>query len=284
MRVTAPGKLVLLGEYAVLDGAPAIVAAVDRGVVCTVEPAETLVIEAPADDRFVRRALLAVGAPPSRYGFAASNPIASGGKFGLGGSASATVAAVVAGTGGRWPKEEVQRTAHAVHTEVQGGGSGVDIAACVHGGVCWYEEGFVRQLPPVAPSVAFTGTSAETAPRVARYLAWEDRRFFVNDMKEVVHAFPSDPVLALREACALLRRMAVDAHIPYWTDEIGTLVHLAEQHGGAAKPSGAGGGDVVVALFPDPARAIAWEAAAAAHGFPVIPVTVSEGVQLTSDS
>jgi phosphomevalonate kinase len=34
MRITAsaPGKLVLSGEYAVLDGAPAICVAVDRGI------------------------------------------------------------------------------------------------------------------------------------------------------------------------------------------------------------------------------------------------------------
>ena len=37
---TAPAKLVFLGEYAVLEGAPALVAAVDRSVRVTVAPAE----------------------------------------------------------------------------------------------------------------------------------------------------------------------------------------------------------------------------------------------------
>jgi len=35
MIATAPGKLILTGEYAVLDGAPALVIAVDRRVVAT---------------------------------------------------------------------------------------------------------------------------------------------------------------------------------------------------------------------------------------------------------
>ena len=33
MIATAPGKLILTGEYAVLDGAPAVVVAVDRRAV-----------------------------------------------------------------------------------------------------------------------------------------------------------------------------------------------------------------------------------------------------------
>lgn len=40
LRASAPGKLVLLGEYAVLEGAPALVVAVDRRAVVEVCPAE----------------------------------------------------------------------------------------------------------------------------------------------------------------------------------------------------------------------------------------------------
>ena len=40
VTASAPGKLVLAGEYAVLAGAPAIVAAMDRRVVCRVAVAE----------------------------------------------------------------------------------------------------------------------------------------------------------------------------------------------------------------------------------------------------
>ena len=37
IRASAPGKIVLSGEYAVLDGAPAICAAVDRRAAVTIE-------------------------------------------------------------------------------------------------------------------------------------------------------------------------------------------------------------------------------------------------------
>ncbi len=44
VRAKAPGKLILIGEYAVLEGAPALVAAVDRYSIVTIGPSE--------DDRF----------------------------------------------------------------------------------------------------------------------------------------------------------------------------------------------------------------------------------------
>lgn len=49
LEVSAPGKLVLLGEYAVLFGAPAVVAAIDRRAVVTLAPAPGALwqVEAP---------------------------------------------------------------------------------------------------------------------------------------------------------------------------------------------------------------------------------------------
>ena len=40
IEASAPGKLVLSGEYAVLSGGPALVAAVDRRVTCTLSSRE----------------------------------------------------------------------------------------------------------------------------------------------------------------------------------------------------------------------------------------------------
>ena len=38
IRVKVPGKLILLGEYAVLDGADALVASIDRYVIAEISP------------------------------------------------------------------------------------------------------------------------------------------------------------------------------------------------------------------------------------------------------
>ena len=70
--IHAPGKLMVAGEYAVLDGAPAVVLAVDRGVQCRISPGEDLQIETPdGDDRFVRPAL---EGRSGHYSFSAWNP------------------------------------------------------------------------------------------------------------------------------------------------------------------------------------------------------------------
>jgi phosphomevalonate kinase len=280
MRVVAPGKLVLVGEYAVLDGAPAVVAAVDRGVVCTVSAADHLAIECPGDDSYVSAALHSVHAAPALYRFEDHNPVDLQSKAGLGGSAAATVAAVLAGRAmaGSVPSPLalcVQATA--IHRQVQGSGSGIDVAASAHGGVLRFEADQVQALPEVSPVVIWSGRSAQTGPRVARYLSWRSREAFVHESRAIVDAFESDPVGALREANRLLSRMTALVDIDWATPEHRLITTLAGRYGGAAKPSGAGGGDVAVALFADPEAAVAFAAACEGSGLPVIPVNIAPG-------
>ena len=284
LHLRAPGKLVVLGEYAVLDGAPAIVAAVDRGVQVYVSPHPMRHITVPegSDDRFVRAALAAIDAPARHYAFLDWRPVGlpPPAKLGIGGSAAAVVAAVAAGhlaAGREVPAEERLRQAIAVHREVQGSGSGIDVVASTMGGTLRVEGELVRSLPPVQPSVVYSGTSAATGPRVARYLAWSDRTAFVRRSSEIVDGFEADPVRALARGCEALRAMAEAADLPYWTDAIDVIAALARAHGGAAKPSGAGGGDVVIALFDAPKQRASFEGAAAAAGFAVVDVEVAPG-------
>ena len=67
-EVLAPGKLVLIGEYAVLDGAPAAVLAINRGVRCEIRPGAGI-ITPDGDTRFVAPAL--AGAPAAQDRFSA---------------------------------------------------------------------------------------------------------------------------------------------------------------------------------------------------------------------
>ncbi len=283
MFIQAPGKVFLLGEYAVLDGCPAIVAAVDRGVQCRVRPSETLQIETPGgDDRYVRPAILsAPQAPAGHYQFEPWNPTATQSKPGLGGSASATVAALRAALAlaGETPDAAtLTLRAAQVHHGVQGGGSGVDVAACVHGGLARYDGLSCTPLPPVEPVVVFSGGSAATGPRVQQYLQWADRASFTEACASLAQAFPSAPTECLREACARLDAMSREAGLAYWTEGLRRICALAQQHGGAAKPSGAGGGDCAVALFDDPDDRVSFIAACEQDGWAVIPVHLAPGV------
>ncbi|MDP2308650.1 MAG: hypothetical protein Q8P18_21695 [Pseudomonadota bacterium] len=272
--IHAPGKLVLVGEYAVLDGGGAIVAAVDRGVRCVVTAGDTTgsTIRTPGDDRFVRAAL--IGAPPATYTFSDWNPVdpaifrSGGHKPGFGGSAAAVVAAV---TAAGLPA----RRAYEAHTAVQGGGSGVDVFASLLGGVRRFPDGAQVSCPP--PLAIWSGQSAQTGPRVAQYRAWAGREAFVAGTRALVAAFGADPVAVTREAYALLRAMAHDAGIAYDTPAHARIAALATAFGGAAKPSGAGGGDVAVAFIPDPEARARFAEAVAAEGLAPLPVSIAAG-------
>jgi phosphomevalonate kinase len=203
----APGKLFLTGEYAVLYGGPALVAAVDRHaeVRLRLEPGPgSLVVESIAEgsrcatddpegeeltggDIGAVLAALRVSRAwrPALAGMRAevaldSRPFLSGGKkLGLGRSAASVTAAVAAFLGGvgRVEPEEVFEAAVAAHTLFQEGhGSGADVAATAHGGVIEFrrQAGRLcvapRRLPPgLHLVVGWTGVSVPTDPLLKRF-------------------------------------------------------------------------------------------------------------------
>jgi phosphomevalonate kinase len=266
--VQAPGKLMIAGEYAVIDGGSALVLAVDRGVQCLVEPCETLQIQTPdGDDRFVRPVLKDT---TGRYTFSDWRPTGLAGKPGFGGSAAACVAACVAA--GRPPQD-----AREIHRQVQRGGSGADIAASIHGGMIRYQAGKSTPVEAIQPVVIWSGRSAKTQPLVDRYLAWSDRAEFVRESTAIVEAFAEDPVARLHDNAHLLQHMATLAGLPYSTPRLAGIASLAARFGGAAKPSGAGGGDCAVALFSDPGAEADFRAAALSKGWALIEVQPAAG-------
>jgi len=280
-RFIAPGKAVVVGEYAVVDGAPAIVAAVDIGVDVRVTPSDTLTTtSAVGDTRYVDAALAAAQAPPGHYAFDLHRPPDLDDKPGLGGSAAATVVAIHAARtlqGEAEDPEAVWRLATRVHHTVQGSGSGIDVAASAFGGL----RRFVREQPPVAMPIppgllrlVWSGASASTGPRVERYRAWAGRDRFVADSAALVEGFCTDPVGAMRDDRRLLEAMAASAGLSYRTPALDRIAHLADAVGGAAKPSGAGGGDVAVAWLPDDDADTAFRDACAAEGLAVLDASL----------
>jgi phosphomevalonate kinase len=202
--VTAPGKLFVTGEWAVLAGAPALVAAVDRRARVEVEggAGEELVIESlaegtsriadptrgslpPGDAGAVVAAIRAVcgrtgGAPlPARVRVDSRAFLVGERKLGLGRSAAtlaATSAALLAAAGTH-DRDVVLAAALAGNATLQEGrGSGADVAAAVHGGVVEVRVAggtptvVGRALPGGLRLVAgWTGESAPTAPLLARF-------------------------------------------------------------------------------------------------------------------
>jgi phosphomevalonate kinase len=202
----APGKLVALGEYAVLDGAPAVVLAIDRYAEATIEPSADgqcrLTMRAAAVEELRFRPGAASGAPlvdlvaaaaPQLPWTAAldSRPFYSGGaKLGLGSSAAVLVAwagAFAAFAQARGAPVAPPRVDALIdlHRRFQGGkGSGLDVAASVTGGAITFS--LARPGPPQIGSVRlpnsvgfagiFAGRSASTPEFVAHYRAWRTHK------------------------------------------------------------------------------------------------------------
>ena len=283
-RFFAPGKVVVVGEYAVVDGAPAVVAAVGIGVGLRWSASDTRDVQTPyGDTRFVDAALHAAAAPTGLYTFSDDGGPALASKPGLGGSAAATVVAVHAARTlrGEDPSPDaVYAIASDVHRAVQGSGSGIDVAASTYGGMVRFQRG---QTPtPVKPSrlvVVWTGASAKTGPRVERYLAWGGRAPFVARSAELTDLFLVDPLRAVEEDYTLLVSMSEQAGVDYRTPALDRIVELAWVFDGAAKPSGAGGGDCAIAVFAEPDSEAKFITACAGEGFTVLGAELSDGVR-----
>jgi phosphomevalonate kinase len=194
---TAPGKLMLAGEYSVLgsDGV-ALAVAVLPGIAATLTPSNrwklthanlglswTERTPVPDELAFAHAALevtlahLARPVPPHAIATRATAPPGGGsGKPGLGSSASATaaVAAAVLGAAGRDParhRSELLSVALAAHLDAQEGrGSGYDVATVIHGGlVAWRPASASVETLAWPEDLAFlAGYSGESARTTAQ--------------------------------------------------------------------------------------------------------------------
>jgi len=170
-KASAPGSLMMLGEYAVLHGKTAIVCAVDKRIEVTLSPrddnqitiqsdlgnyrtsANNISVDSPFE--FVLNALKAKSLPS---GCDISIDAEFPSDVGLGSSAAVTVALVIALN--QWlgkthlTKEQLWQEVKAIILETQGKGSGADIAASIYGGVIAFRHNplhvtQLKHLPPI---------------------------------------------------------------------------------------------------------------------------------------
>jgi phosphomevalonate kinase len=261
MKVAAPGKLMITGAYAVLEGATAVVAAVARYAVA--DPAR----HAPAS-REVQAALGEPDGPVVDTSALYDGPS----KLGLGSSAAVLVASIATrmAAGGAdlsspAVREAIFRVARGGHAAAQGGGSGVDVAASVWGGVLAYA---VNRTPRALALPAdlrieavWSGVSARTSDLRARVDAFAARdqaayRARIRELGDASEAAVASfergdargVVAAGQATSAALAALGRDAAAPIVPAGMDELSRLAEAAGASFFPSGAGGGDVAVYL------------------------------------
>jgi phosphomevalonate kinase len=265
MKTFAPGKLVLTGAYAVLEGAPAITIAVSRGAFA--DSSRRALMPTPE----VRSALLREGALESAAPHAdASSMFVGSRKLGLGASAAILVASLAArdADGGadlldpRY-REQLFTRARDAHAEAQEGGSGVDVAASVHGGAIHYVMGQSAKrvtLPHGLHIEVFAcGTSARTSELRAEIdqLAKNNPALHHACMNELT-TIATDAAAAvaggdgaafvdtLRRTARGLARLGNAAHVGIVPPGFDSLEAIAAREEASFSVSGAGGGDVAV--------------------------------------
>jgi len=281
---SAPGKLIITGEYAVLDGAPALVVAVNRRAIATrqrgprgsspflIAVAEEIERRLGKDDPATRAAFEVVVDSTRFYHM--------GTKLGLGSSAAVTVAATALALAADHQavpvldRDLVWSIASAAHANAQGArgarGSGADVAAAVYGGVIAFEGGAVTQTawPPHVHLVPFfTGAAGDTPTLVAAVNAARerDRGAVEATLDAIARASraacqacavrePEIASNALLSAVALaahaMERLAVATRLPLVPSTVTAARAAIARLGGTAKTTGAGGGDVAIAVIP----------------------------------
>lgn len=267
----ACGKVILLGEHAVVHGVPAIAAGIERGATAQAERAASTelsidsVTASPGDGSDLGRALSALLAELGVTGvrIRASSALPVGCGLGSSAALAVAVARAVQDLEGSPSPERTLAAATAWEQVFHGNPSGIDTAAAIHGGCIWYtRQGGPVPLGlgrPLTLGVAVAGPAASTKQMVESVAQLGQRRpeVFAKSLAGI-ESLVKNARLAL-EAGDLpglgrlldLNQMLLSG-LMVSTEEIETACRLARAAGAlGAKLTGAGGGGAVIALCDD---------------------------------
>jgi phosphomevalonate kinase len=263
VKARAPGKIVMSGAYAVLDGAPAIVTAVDRYVLADAGRPPAFLTPEVAE---------AIGDATAPW-FDASALRDQDRKLGLGSSAAILVASLAAlelAARGSATDEQlcdaVLSRALAAHARAQGGGSGIDVATSTYGGTLLLtRHGETlearRTALPRSLHVEVWGTlePASTPALIGKVkrLKSDDPDQYARLMraqelasKQAASAIEQGNAADFVEALAAQRRALFQlgraSGAPIVSDAVCELAELAAREAATVLPSGAGGGDIAL--------------------------------------
>lgn len=304
ITISAPGKLMLFGEHAVVYDRPCIVTAVDQRIRATVElmDEKMFVLDAPHVEvvdyrkrmdelgrgdlpkgtRFVEKAVKNF---IDKYSFSSGVRVTTvsdfSSQFGFGSSSASVVCVLKALSeliGKKLDNKKLFDLAYHTVLDVQGKGSGFDVAAAIYGGTLYFVTGGkviepldVKEIPLV---VGYTGVKADTVALVASVsekMKLQPTR--VARIYDAIAKITDDAKVKILEGPASTRgesTRGVDwervgklmtfnqeylRDLGVSSQKLEALIHAANEAGAyGAKLSGAGGGDCMMAIVEESKR------------------------------
>jgi mevalonate kinase len=291
---SAPGKIYLFGEHAVVYGEPAIACAVKLRTRVTAKKSDAITISSDLGATgldfdihpYVSSAIERLGSRKVSINISSDLPVGSG----LGSSAAVTIATLAAiniecGLG--YDDEELARMGHEIELKVQGAASPTDTFVSTFGGVI--EIPSRKRLDILDCSIVIGNTNKGATPKktakLVRQVAVlrEEYPEVINPIIRTIGSFAGkgEVLVKKKDYISLGKLMNVNHGLldalGVGTTELSALVYAARDAGAfGAKITGAGGGGCMVALADSPHKVAA--AIEAAGGKAIITGFTSQGV------
>jgi mevalonate kinase len=318
ITVSAPGKLMLFGEHAVVYDRPCLVTAMDQRMKATVAVLDTpeFQLEAPEvkitgykksldqlgkgdipqGAKFVEIAVKNITEKyPLKSGVKVTTSSDFSSQFGFGSSSASTVCTIKALSelfDLQLSQKEIFDVAFKTILDIQGIGSGFDVAAAIYGGTIYFVTSgkIIESLPikNIPLIIGYSGIKADTATLVK----W---------LKEKKDTYPEimDGIYSNIEVLVASAKTAMIANkwetvgelmnfnqgyldsLGVNTKKLSNMIYSAKDAGAyGAKLSGAGGGDCMITLAPEEKRKTVEDAITQAGG-KVLPIAANaEGVRI----
>jgi mevalonate kinase len=318
ITVSAPGKLMIMGEHAVVYGHPCIVTAVGQRMFVTVEILSEPVFELEAPDVQITgyiKSMSELGEGEIPKGaqfveiavknFCEKHPISGGVRvatksefsslFGFGSSSASTVC-VMKGlmelTGHTLTNKELFDLSYKAVLDIQGKGSGFDVASAIYGGTIYFvtagktiEPLEVSSIPMI---VGYSGTKVDTRTiidevkqKMITYLEKIERIYEAIEqlVEQAKHAFLESDWARLGTLMTFNQEYLRDLGVS--TEKLEAMISASLSAGAyGAKLSGAGGGDCMIALVSEEKRKPVVDAITSVGGQFIDVRTNVEGVRV----
>lgn len=304
-EASAPGKLMLFGEHAVVYDRPCLVTAVNQRIRASVSPNPNNAVRINAPDVNIRDYEVGVedlgnnnqtpkGIKFVEFGlknFFEKYHLSSGinvethsdfsSQFGFGSSSAVTVALLKALSiqfNTNTTNQELFELAYKTVLDVQGVGSGFDLAAGIWGGTLYFVGGG-KEITPVSIDhwpivVGYTGIKADTATLVNQVSKLHQRQPTIIDqifdtiasiVTKAKECIGRNNLEQLGELMNLNQGLLDSLGVS--TQQLDNLTIAARSSGAwGAKLSGAGGGDCMIALVSNQKRSLVESAIVSAGG------------------